>query len=902
MKNILILLLFLLLPASATFAQQNGPAANGGFGHTFMQAQTPYYNVTPQQELFDWTGAQTQTRSSAGIFDPTGTLVRTVWTNKAWPSSGSYLWDGNLDNGTPATPGVTYTLRVHPNSLSTQFALIGTTETDWFGDSNWNAASWFPVSGVAVGDNVYVSNFYSEQKMPMSVYNRNYPNTNIRQFPNAVWINTQLENLDTDGQGMIYAMLSAGSASNSLFAVTAVSTTGQPWSFANGSQASNASSWLQSNNYPLPGYYGPQPSPNVCDARYGTPTSLSLQTGMSVTHAASGVIAISHGYSDIASNTTPSPSLDQILLFDKQTCASVGTISVPNPQVQAQDADGNIWVISGYWSGQTGANTTYNTLYEITNPTTSPTVIANPIPGVICPMAIHYDPVTGHIFINDGGTSQQVKELDPVGLTVVSTIGVLGGFGTGASVNAAIDPNGHNNPTFLFDPSTKYSHISGSNGWPFTTSVWTDGIGDVWVGDIWNDRVMHYTRANTSSPWTYVNRIMLFPYSYDVSADYVTGRVFGGMQPSLIEYSVNPSLTIVPGDPDPNLGGNGAWEEKFNWLAPILQSSLPHGMGTTTRQVVTCNGNTIAFYFDNNTGGGIFPVILNTNGTLKIKSTTPDTLSTTYRGVDNQCAGLYGLGVTGTSPNFTDSFLFWPHTGTDANGFPIFNSTYTTVASVSGNVTNGDPIISSATFGLAYFPTTASGNIAVWGGSTNTTSTGNPTYSEGVVSVAGNSWKGKFFPQKLIPFPDGEGHFPYKTSTMSAGEGGYTVPEGHDIFNMYNGNWDMFGCHIYHWYDDGLMLEDIGPMGSFDYPSVGAWTGTGVPQQTGQIPTPSTPYMCGDVAWIYLTPFTDGYIIYHGDENHGKGFAQIKVTGEHTVHTYQGSGVLGQTVTLTQTQ
>jgi len=56
--------------------------------------------------------------TSAGVYNSTGTLVRTLWSGVRYTAgSHSTSWDGNNDDGTAAPSGATYTVKVLTDNM-----------------------------------------------------------------------------------------------------------------------------------------------------------------------------------------------------------------------------------------------------------------------------------------------------------------------------------------------------------------------------------------------------------------------------------------------------------------------------------------------------------------------------------------------------------------------------------------------------------------------------------------------------------------------------------------------------------------------------------------------------------------------------------------------------------------
>ena len=122
------------------------------------------------------------------------------------------------------------------------------------------------------------------------------------------------------------------------------------------------------------------------------------------------VLAVAHG--DYRANGT-SYSPNEIRLFDKRSGNQLGSTitTIANPTQMAFTSRG-LWAVSGgklyLISDVGGANT-----------------LSQPIQGLVYPVSVASNRMTNHLFVLDGGSSQQLKEFDADDM-LVSTYGVAG--------------------------------------------------------------------------------------------------------------------------------------------------------------------------------------------------------------------------------------------------------------------------------------------------------------------------------------------------------------------------------------------------------------------------------------------------------------------------------------------
>src|SRR5208282_5955858 len=103
-----------------------------------------------------------------------------------------------------------------------------------------------------------------------------------------------------------------------------------------------------------------------------------------------------------------------------------------------------------------------------------------PIQGLDNPVDVAVNPVNGHLFIADGGSSQQVKEFDPASGKLLSTVGRPGGYGQGDACNATVTPT-----TLWLD--FNYRGTGHTQPW-----IALDEAGDLWVGDFTANRMLQF--------------------------------------------------------------------------------------------------------------------------------------------------------------------------------------------------------------------------------------------------------------------------------------------------------------------------------------------------------------------------------------------------------------------------
>jgi hypothetical protein len=814
--------------------------------------------------------------TSAAIYNASGNLIKHLWYNRAYPAGVAQgtLWDGNDDYGNAAT-GSPYTAKIeYDNVVRNWDGVIGNTSSSWGGPYDWDQADTLSPSIAFLNGTGYAATYYNEGNVPAVTFPESAPNALVLPFPNTLFLNAKFAYAATDGNLIYFATTPLNDPAMTSY-VAAFYPGGQLYGFANGAAVTN-----QCNNYNVP--HRCIPSFTVVDNTAfpaGQITGLAVQTGGSLLATAHGVY-----YYGL---TTPEAGLNQVNVFNKTTGAAVCNVSIPNPQLMAFDLGGNLWVISG----NAGFNGT-DTLYEVSGVCSSNT-ITTPIGGLGNPVAVAVSPTTGNLFVADGGAHQQIYEYNATTYALVSTLGQLGGYGNASTCNATIDPQGPNVPTFYFDPNfVGVKDLTLQTAF-VANNIQMDDHGDLWVTDHFRDAILHYTK--TGGSWAYVNRIMYQPYNYRATvAPGAPTRVFAGPV-GLLEYAVNYSVPLLPGDPEA-AGGNGSWDVVRNWYPCVMQqvpsTSYP-GYLDNRNTATFSNGTTYLYPFSEKTFSFSLALNPHTNGVL-----TYEVVGSSFPGgayLDN-AGNYYTLSGSGSGP-YTYRIYESPTNGFDANGFPTWGSSVQ-LASFTADPTQGQP--RAANTQLTYNPSTG-GVVPVFEVNANTIVTGTtPAFHIGFLQNGGTSLFAMSMPQnaKLL-YPDGDGSFPAATYAGIAQLGTNTYSLNHDIFAFINGNWGYFGCQFFQYRDDGMFLGQFGWQTSYAFQQWGTWGPQGVGNST--VNQPRVPGFCGDVGHPMYTQVGSDYYVFVGDEGYHEGTHRWHIANLASVHEATATGTLGSTVGLSQT-
>jgi len=511
------------------------------------------------------------------------------------------------------------------------------------------------------------------------------------------------------------------------------------------------------------------------------------------------------------------------------------------------------------------------------------------------PIAIAINPVNGHLFVADGGTNQQIFEVSTsTPRTIISTLGVLNGYHNSGSCNANIDPAGHNSPTFWFDPEV--SQILMQPTTPFVNWIQIDQQGDLWIGDFFAARILHYTW--TGSAWNYVERIAqsagndnTFLLVNDPT------RLFAG-QRGMLEYSRNYSVPLQPGDPEAP-GGNGSWDIVRNWW-PCIEytlgySSVPSQWQLHDGSMLLPNGNPIGFVFSLTVGGATMGFQFNKNGTFSAKAG-----SYPPHGSPDAQGNSYSTSRTGTSPNITYTINKFPISGYDSNGFPSWGSS-TPIGSYTANAslpqaTNG----SAATNGYFPYAPTSDGIIPIYQDAYSAPVGGAPVFHLGGLPVGGSSLKWTSAKQVPQAWMNGDNTVPGVNLTGVGQLGTTAVAVNQDIFAYLAGNNGPWGSNWMHFKSDGMPVGQFGYQTSFGYiNALNPYQNLGYGLSGGTYPYVGlAPGLTTDVGTPYYVQVGSDYYVFIGDQAYRAGFHEWHISNLSSYGEVSASGALGSTITL----
>ncbi len=463
-------------------------------------------NVNAQSTTFTFT-LDEPCKTSAGVFKPDGTLVRTLWSKVHYYSAGtnSAVWDG-LDDNSNAVPAGVYQIRLLQHNTEYFWdGAIGNTSAELSGPTVHRG--FYPMQDMAIsGTNGFYVSGYNEGMYDF----RNFLTTDPQHVKMSwYWVYSAQFNRMNSVAGDINDLSWLWAAADSNRVYFACSATPNPTnvSVAN-AYAGCIVACNVSDNSPAFFTNGVQIMNNGANSPLPNGIYVGTQPGLS------GMTVQQNG-NLLAVSVAPD---NRVYIVDKTIGSAISSFSVNSPGRLNFSPDGSLWVISGTSVVHfTNQNSNFSTALTLSNFSEPLDVAVNPTNSNI-------------ILVADGGSSQQVKAFNSAGASIW-TYGLAGGYQTnGATVanNKFWFSNGLNDETFLcFAPD-----------------------GSFWVGDGGNHRSLHFSGA-----LTYIEQIMYQPHSYKTCVDQNNpSRIFN----EFLEFSVDYTKPLPQG-----------WTLVNNWKAKV---------------------------------------------------------------------------------------------------------------------------------------------------------------------------------------------------------------------------------------------------------------------------------------------------------------------------------------------
>jgi hypothetical protein len=798
------------------------------------QAATSYSFTLPS-------GATT----SAGVYKPDGTLVRTLW-SKVYYSSGTHAssagtaplhWDDKDDNGN-TMPAGTYQIRVlFHNVTYTWEGVIGNTSSSFNGPSvHFN---FLPITAMAfTGASGYYCSGYNEAHYEFTEFDPSDPQATTGHF--GEYYDYRF-NLTYDRPADIYCRdwaLAVADATHVYFAspngfdTATNSNYGQPGFVTKYTISNNSTAAFTTAGQNIAS--GPHNTTGWGDAHqyrvYPGALKVGTQPGLSG-------LAVQAGGTLLAVSVAPD---DTVYLFNKTTGASAGTITVTGAQGLAFAPNGDLWVISG------------TTVKRYTSVGTSNT-LAHTISGFSAPLAVAVHPSNNDlVLVTDGGASQQIKGYTATGAAATNWSTPLGLAGGHTSNGPAIA----NNKFWFRD-------IYGGSG----TFLAFQPDGSFWLGDMGNARALHFSAAQA-----YLNQIAYRPNENVMTADMnAPTRIFS----KWMEYEVDYTQTLNPGDPTAP-GGNNSWKLIRNWGHGVAATYDQFWLGGLQSVVTLNNGRTWGMVnrtdhqreiVELQSGGLHFTGILFSNsasiyhnGEIRDYTKSGGIATITRRSVSFDSAGTptWAAATTlATAPaGATDPFYHGGYTGANGPRFPFTSSGVTISLDSSAGGASGN-------LGMHLGGVAKGASQWLWAAS--------PGYLTGGVYGDG---------------PDGLGSYSTDADSFGGWAGSTAWTNGRNVVYGYNGQWSHYSNQFMHFWDNGLFVGQFGvsgDVGTVDYPDAGP--------VAGFASNAFSPVMVRNGSALY---------VYQTDEMVHSGLHRWRIDGMDDVAEVVGSGALGGSITVNQ--
>ena len=742
-------------------------------------------------------------------------------------------WDGLDDRGNGVSESV-YQLRVLYNDVQYQWGLIGDTSSTWNGPNNWDTQAEIPTDMAIGGSQAVASNGYAENRPNLSTFDVFHPQAPSSYLTSGTC--SLFEHLATDGTRLYLANVGDGGPGAYGYVTAVDLSDANPYQFSQGHPLSSCDK---------------RTTFSVIDAAPGTfsdpnaASELHIPTGIAV-QSNGPILAVSHGHPVDPQDYANWVDENSISLFDKNSGAQRGTISINSPGRIAFEPGGDLWAITG------------TNVVRISSVGNLNSIVIR-ISSLSHPISLAVDPNTKELLVADGGSSQQVERFSPGGV-LVGAYGQLGGYND-------CDPNVSDDRLFL-DSTAGPGYAPGfGDGSSAFIAVQSDG--SFWVGDPGNARVLHISESGQ-----FIEQISFLRYLYGVVVDRNNPtRVFGDM----LEFAIDYDSPLQPGDPDPNSGGNDAWKLVRNWAVCIPSNYYPKFDGVQTFP----NGRTYARIQNTDPaaeaeeGGQVREIVeLPASGPLRISHQLMQDAPWQFYSF-NRDGGISKWIFSTVQSVPIQSAIRRDLLGYDSAGWPLWGPPYQ-LASVSGS-NKADPFGYQGWAQWSFPEPTTRGILATY--QTAPSEAGNDRHVGGV-QIGASDWLWKSAPGGNLQSPDGIGTFPDYDNY--GGHDGISVwVEGSNIFQGYDGQFGSFSSQWFQWSEDGLFIGQFGHPAS-GYQSDGSlWDGA-----------------AGNIAMMATASYLGDVYLFNTDEGYHAGIHRWKVSNLQSLQELSGNAAIGDSVLL----
>ena len=419
--------------------------------------------------------------TSAGIFDQSGRLVRTLWSGRSLPAGPvAVQWDGRDDDGVLAPEADTHEARILSHNIRYEWeGVIGNTSSALPGAQIHRA--YGPVNDMAFdarGNAFYVVG-YNEAGNALHRFDARNPQQ--RSSLGRADIRRIFRYAATDGELAYFANIGLAAERGSPFRGTDTFVVafdvrdGREHTFSSGRRRSGDFNWESAADHEQQQVEANGVFPNA-------PSGLAVQRR-------GALLMVAHR------------GLNLVRFFDKKDGRALGAVAVEGPGEIDVAPDDSFWVICRVEGRKTVAHfRQHGGTWAIDRQIDT---------RDIDPVAIGVSPVDGSLAVADART-EQVRGYDEKGRSIW-ILGRAGGYGSGGT-DVAVDRFG-----FAAGPAYLAYQADGS----------------LWIGDPANERNVHFSRDRR-----YLDQIQYLSHSYVATVDMNRPqRVFRGYLEFAVDYA-----------------------------------------------------------------------------------------------------------------------------------------------------------------------------------------------------------------------------------------------------------------------------------------------------------------------------------------------------------------------------
>jgi hypothetical protein len=374
----------------------------------------------------------TASRTSAGVYNTEGVLLRTLWNNvKHIEGTHSSMWDKRDDDGKLVEDSLVVIKVVSNNIRYSWQGIVGNNSDNISGSTKYH--NFENISSMAAnGSDMYAGCEYNEAMNAQLRFRTDQPNKSLSATPKKSY-GQQTAFVATDGVTVFWAGFDPFSTDKSFSYV-----------FGTTIQSGDEKSFTAGKYYKSPWNSVYNSIIDQLPEINSEPTGLAVQKN-------GNLLFVAHG------------KLNRIHILNKNTGALIKQFNISDCGQIATDNDGNLWVQAGKKILKFNVNTNGDLVssgLEISN--------------LEQPLAIGISPDSKIIAVCDGGNSQQIRAFSTIDGSQLWTLGDRGGYSTDASVT-------YNK--FFFNSASKSKK----------TFVAFEEDGSFWVGDAGNFRSLKFS-------------------------------------------------------------------------------------------------------------------------------------------------------------------------------------------------------------------------------------------------------------------------------------------------------------------------------------------------------------------------------------------------------------------------